>query len=83
MSSATRTRPQFEGYRGTLGLVWAVAAALLVMTWWLIGSQVTTNRAREVQAAERDLANLTRVSQEHADRTLHSADQVIRFVQAR
>jgi signal transduction histidine kinase len=72
-----------ERYWGTLGLVWAVATALLVMTWWLIGSQVATHRDREMQAAGRDLANLTRVSQEHADRTLHSADQVIRFVQAR
>jgi signal transduction histidine kinase len=36
-----------------------------------------------LQAAERDLANLTRVNQEHADRTLHSADQVLRFVKAR
>jgi signal transduction histidine kinase len=78
-----RTRPEPVRYRGTLGLVWAVATALLVMTWWLIGSQVATHRAREMQAAVRDLANLTRVSQEHADRTLHSADQVIRFVQAR
>ena len=83
MSSKTPTRLEPESYLGTLGLVWAVATALLIATWWLIGSQVATHRDRELQAAGRDLANLTRVSQEHADRTLHSADQVVRFVQAR
>ncbi|TXH88325.1 MAG: sensor histidine kinase [Rhodoferax sp.] len=32
--------------------------------------------------AERDLGNLTRVGQEHANRTFRSADQVIQFVRA-
>ena len=83
MSRASPTPPEPEGHARTLRLVWAAALALLLMTWWLIGTQVAAHRARELQAAGRDLANLTRVSQEHADRTLHSADQVIRFVQAR
>ena len=41
------------------------------------------DRLRVLAAADRDLYNLTRVSQEHSNRTFRSADQVIRFVQSR
>jgi signal transduction histidine kinase len=69
--------------RRPLLLLWLATAVLLGLAWWHVFAQVSDSRAKELANAERDLANLTRVSQEHADRTFRSADQVIRFVQAR
>ena len=66
-----------------LALVWLIVCALMAIAWWHNLEQVHETRERELKATQRDLANLTRVAQEHADRTLHSADQVLRFVQAR
>ncbi len=63
-------------------MVWVAAAILISLTWGHIFLLVDESRARETLGAENDLSNLTRVSQEHAIRTLRSADQVIRFVQA-
>jgi signal transduction histidine kinase len=67
----------------TLMAVWGVAGLLVALTVWLALAQSDQIRRRDLEGAERDLANLTRVVQEHAERTLHSADQVLRFVQAR
>ncbi len=64
-------------------MLWAAAAVLLVLTWWQVFALVADGREKELASAERDLANLTRVSQEHANRTFRSADQVIRFIQTR
>jgi len=72
-----------QSHRRTIAVIWMIASLLVLMTWWHIVRQVAESEYRELTSAGRDLANLTRVSQEHADRTLHSADQVIRFVQAR
>ena len=69
--------------RRPLQVLWLAAAALIVLAWWIVFSMEAESRSRQLAAAERDLANLTRVSQEHANRTFRSADQVIRFVQAR
>jgi signal transduction histidine kinase len=70
-------------YRRIVLLLWLTAAVLLGLTWWHVFALVTDNRAKELANTERDLANLTRVSQEHANRTFRSADQVIRFIQSR
>ena len=70
-------------HRRTLFLLWLAAAVLLSITWWHVFSLVKESHDKELATAERDLSNLTRVSQEHADRTFRSADQVIRFIQAR
>lgn len=67
----------------TVLLVWFVTCVLLVATWFHVQTRVTQSRAQELASAERDLSNLTRLSQEHVNRTLRSADQVIRFVQSR
>ncbi len=67
----------------TLVLLWLAAAGLIALTWWQVFSLVSASRTREQAGAEQDLANITRVSQEHASRTLRSADQVLRFVQLR
>lgn len=70
-------------YRRILLLLWLTAAVLLGLTWWHVFALVNDSRAKELANTERDLANLTRVSQEHANRTFRGADQVIRFIQAR
>ena len=70
-------------YRRVLFLLWTAALLLLLLTWAHVYVLVGESRQRELGAAERDLANLTRLSQEHALRTFRSADQVIRFVQSR
>lgn len=70
-------------HRRTLVLIWLLAGILLGLTWWHVAVQVADNRIKEIAATERDLANLTRVGQEHATRTLRAADQVIRFIRAR
>ncbi|MEO8121904.1 MAG: hypothetical protein ABI606_21595, partial [Rhodoferax sp.] len=69
--------------RRSLVAIWLAAGVLILLTWWQVLALVSDSRVREFAAAERDLANITRVSQEHASRTLRSADQVIRFVQSR
>jgi signal transduction histidine kinase len=69
--------------RNTLILVWSIAALLLAVTWGHVFTLSKETRTRELANAERDLANITRLSQEHTNRTLRSADQVIRFVRSR
>ncbi len=64
-------------------LIGLAAAILILLTWWHVLALVEQGRQRELAAAERDLGNLTRLTQEHAIRTLRSADQVIHFVQSR
>lgn len=70
-------------HRRTVVTVWLAALAMILLTWWHVSELVQESRTRELASAERSLANLTRVSQEHADRTLRNADQVIRFIQSR
>ncbi len=70
-------------HRRTLLVLWLTTAVLLGLAWWHVMALVSDGRAKVLAGAERDLANLTRVSEEHADRTFRSADQVIRFIQAR
>jgi signal transduction histidine kinase len=69
-------------HRAVLGKLWSVAALLVVFAWVHVFGLIVESRRNALLGAERDLSNLTRVSQEHADRTLRGADQVIRFVQA-
>ncbi len=79
LPSNIRTDKHFR----TLGMIWLVSALLLIAAWVHVETLVTDGRAQELAGAERDLANITRVTQEHTNRTLRSADQVIRFVQSR
>ena len=70
-------------YATVYSLLWASAVVLIFLVWLHVFSLDRDNQDREFATATRDLSNLTRLTQEHADRTLRSADQVIRFVQAR
>ena len=68
--------------RATITTIWVVAMVVLAIAWLQNLRQIQDSREREMESARKDLANLTRVSQEHADRTFHSADQVLRFVRS-
>ncbi|MDR3368669.1 ATP-binding protein [Rhodoferax sp.] len=84
MKHAARvTAPHAVNSQHALLAIWIAAIVLMLLTWWQVFHLVSESRVREITSAERDLANITRVSQEHASRTLRSADQVIRFVQSR
>ena len=62
---------------------WLVVAVLIAASWLHVCSLIAADRARTIADAEHNLANLTRVTQEHAARTFRSADQALRFVMAR
>jgi signal transduction histidine kinase len=68
-------------YQRALWLVWLFAAIMVGLISWYVQVATDQDKQREFTTAANDLANLTRVSQEHANRTFRSADQVIRFVQ--
>ena len=75
--------------RSKRGLLWVLLSlwfftlTLIAFGAYLQEQRIEESRSSAFRNGERDLANLTRVSQEHANRTLRSADQVIRFVAAR
>ena len=77
LSSLSSSR---EGQRQVMALTWVGAAFLIVLVWLHVLVLAHLSKERELVAAERDLGNLTRVAQEHANRTFRSADQVIGFV---
>jgi PAS domain S-box-containing protein len=64
-------------------VVWGFAVGLLGLTWWFALASIEAGRALTVTNAERDLANITRVTQEHAARTFQAAEQLLNLVQSR
>ena len=72
-----------DNQRLALLAIWTAAAVLIILLGLQVFSLLDDSRRKVMAEAERDLSNLTRVNQEHADRTLRSAEQVIRFVTAR
>jgi PAS domain S-box-containing protein len=64
-------------------VVWLLALCLLGLSWGFVLVKIDADRSATLANAERDLANLTRVTQEHALRTFQSAEQLLRLVQAR
>ena len=57
---------------------------VLISTIWLyIGALIEKDRASTIANAVQNLSNLTRLAQEHAERTFRSADQALRLVKAR
>ncbi len=70
-------------YRRTLWLIWLMASLLVFLVGWHVMNLTQEDARRQVATTQRDLSNLTRVSQEHANRTFRSADQVVRFVHSR
>ena len=72
-----------DQHRRALIALWTAAGLMIFLAWFHSVTLVSEVRTREMAAAERDLSNLTRVSQEHANRTFRNVDQVIRFVRSR
>ena len=69
-----------ELLKRTVWFVWWTAALLIGLTWFHTFSLIESSRVSKEAETIRDLSNLARVSEEHASRTLRSADQVVRFV---
>ena len=60
--------------------IWLFAALLIGLVWFHAFGLIDEDRARTQASTEGDLVNLGRLSQEHAERTLYSADQTLRMV---
>ena len=60
--------------------IWLLAAMVLVAVWWHTFNLIDQDYARVKVGAENEIANLARVSQEHAERTFYSADQTLLHV---
>jgi diguanylate cyclase (GGDEF)-like protein/PAS domain S-box-containing protein len=81
------TRPR-EGHSILVGrrfslqmaLLWLLAVLFLVPVWVHTETLIEDDRIRTMADAERDVVNLGRLSQEHAERIFYSADQTLRLV---
>lgn len=62
-------------------MVCLVATILLLSLWGHVFGLIEADRVRTQTSTESDIANLARVSEEHAERTLSSVDQALRVVQ--
>jgi len=61
-------------------LIWLFAVSVLGVGTLLTLRLIEEDRAQTLAAAETNLVNLGRLSQEHAERTFYSADQMLRLV---
>jgi PAS domain S-box-containing protein len=79
----------FPGFLASFGkrrsrlVVAGGAGALLLLVWWYVLAGIDADRVASAARVERDLANLTRVTQENAVRSFQSAEQLLRLVQKR
>ena len=80
-ASMSRGLADVRQYHRALWVVWASTLLLLTLIAAYAYHQTVQVREREHDLVAKDLANLTRVGQEHAERVLRGADQVLRFVQ--
>lgn len=81
IAPASRGLADLRLYHRALWMVWVSALTLMTLISGYAYHQSVQVRERELEAVAKDLSNLTRVGQEHAERVLRGADQVIRFVQ--
>ena len=63
--------------------IWLSALVVLALVWTHVYFQTRDMSTRAFDAANQSLNDLTRVTQEHAVRTLRGADQALQFVVAR
>lgn len=61
--------------------IWLVGITLLLTVWWHVFALIEADRVRTQTSLESEVANLARVSEEHAERTLSGVDQALRLVQ--
>lgn len=57
--------------------IWLVTTFLLAAVWVHLTQLIDQDRARVMDTAQAELANLVRINQEHAERTFYSADQLL------
>lgn len=84
--TAARTLPAFPTLTNSRWpplAIWLSALALLALVWTHVYFQARDMSTRAFGAASQSLSDLTRVTQEHAVRTLRGADQALQFVVAR
>ena len=75
----------FPGFLASFGkrrsrlVVAGGAGVLLLLVWWYVLAGIDADRVASAARVERDLANLTRVTQENAVRSFQSAEQLLRL----
>ncbi|MGS0753858.1 PDC sensor domain-containing protein [Roseateles sp. GG27B] len=62
--------------------IWLVVAASCAVVWLSSLKSIEDDYQRTLEASRRELANLTRVEREHAERTLNSVDQSLQIMRA-
>lgn len=75
--------PRWSSSRWPPLAIWLSTLALLALVWTHVWFQAHDMSSRAFVAANQSLNDLTRVTQEHAVRTLRGADQALRFVVVR
>lgn len=73
-------RPSFHRAVSHLA-IWLLAAMLIGAFWWHTDRMIDADLTQTRVSTETELVNLGRLSEEHAERTLHSIDQLLRIVQ--
>ena len=66
--------------RGVLLAIWMATLLLLCVVAAFRYVQLQNIRKQQLTSVESTLSNLTRVNEEHAVRTFHSADQALQFM---
>jgi len=66
--------------RGVLVAIWMATLLLLFVVAAFSYVQLQNIREQQLASVESTLSNLTRVNEEHAVRTFHSADQALQFM---
>jgi len=63
-------------------VAWGAALVAVLAVLWVTQQVVQSERQETERATRRELSNLSRLSQEHASRTLHAADQALHLVRS-
>lgn len=62
--------------------IWLLAALVFVAVWLHTFRLINDDRTKAMAGAESQIVNLTRVSQEHAERIFYGVDQTLRLVRS-
>ncbi len=63
-------------------IAWLSCVLLIAAIWAITLQNIKKDRLESDQAAQRTLANLSRLTQEHASRVMRSADQTLKLIRA-
>lgn len=80
--SSMRVSQKLSRFKGwPLLLVWGVSLLLCVAVWWGTAHLMEQEKREFDSSVGQSLSNLTRLSAEHANRTLHSAETALKYLQ--